>query len=263
MQIISYDPPIEEHPAYAPTPEFEVGDVVETPYYSGSRLVRDSNGEVIGSEKFLNEDFQDGGDGEGVSDSSTTPLVQNNFIVREIDGVRVQVQFGLNGSTRWIPRDMVVGVDNEKKAEFQERAEARRKAKERRKEREGQDLEFIMEEIIKPHARKVVSEVWPGGTVDVDEISWFWNHHLRSCAGRAYYRGAEPSERYDVSSPAIGLSPHYYHTHGIDEMLEVVRHELIHVWQFKHPEAKSGHGPKFKQWLDDMDTERYCKHYSR
>lgn len=124
------------------------------------------------------------------------------------------------------------------------------------------DMDLLMEEIVVPHAEKKAHEVW-NGTVKVDDISWFWNHHLRSCAGRAYWRGAEPSKRYDVTSPAVGLSPDYYYAHGIDELLKTVRHELIHIWQYRHEMGKTsgGHGTDFKQWLDDMDTDRYCKHY--
>lgn len=254
---ISYDPPLEQHPNYTPeTPELEVGQAVEVLAYSGVRVIRDDDGDVVGNERYLSEKALENNDG---------PLINNNFIVREIDGFKVKVQFGLSGSEQWIPRDRIVGVDPEKTAEFEERLEARKRQQELREKRENQDLDVLMEEIIIPHARKKANEVWPGGTVDVDEISWFWNHHLRSCAGRAYWRGAEPSKRYDVSSPAIGLSPHYYYNHGIDEMLEVVRHELIHIWQYRHENgfSRGGHGKDFKQWLDDMDTERYCKHYSR
>lgn len=127
------------------------------------------------------------------------------------------------------------------------------------------DLDTLMEEIIIPHAQKWANEVWPGGTVDVDKISWFWNHHLSHCAGKAYWWGAEPDGHYEVSSPAVGLAPGYYYQHGLDEMLAVVRHELIHVWQKEHGMGKSngGHGSDFKQWIDDMDTHRHCKHWSK
>lgn len=68
-----------------------------------------------------------------------------------------------------------------------------------------------------------------------------------------------------MSSPAIGLAPGYYYQHGIDEMLAVVRHGLIHAWEYFHPDCHTGgsHGPKFKQWIDDMDTHRHCKHWSK
>jgi predicted SprT family Zn-dependent metalloprotease len=63
---------------------------------------------------------------------------------------------------------------------------------------------------------------------------------------------------------AIGLAPDYYYQKGIDNLLEVVRHELIHQWQYQHPDGgRGGHGPKFRQWVDDLDTERYCKHWSK
>lgn len=129
--------------------------------------------------------------------------------------------------------------------------------------KEETDMEVLLNDVVIPHARRKCEEVWPGGTVDVDEISWFWNPQLTSCAGKAYWWGAEPSDRYDVSSPAIGLSPYSYYVHGIDELLKTVRHELIHVWQLKHENgfSKGGHGKDFKQWIPDMDTGRYCQHF--
>lgn len=129
--------------------------------------------------------------------------------------------------------------------------------------KEETDMEVLLNDVVIPHARRKCEEVWPGGTVDVDEISWFWNPQLTSCAGKAYWRGAEPSDRYDISSPAIGLSPYSYYVHGIDELLSTVRHELIHIWQCKHENgfSRGGHAKDFKQWIGDMDTGRYCQHF--
>jgi len=156
-------------------------------------------------------------------------------------------------------------IDNEIEAQLNgdDKEEESKLSDEAQRRKDETDLNTLMEEIVIPHARKWANEVWPGGTVDVDNISWFWNHHLSHCAGKAYWWGAEPDGHYDVSSPAVGLAPGYFYKHGLDEMLAVVRHELIHVWQKEHEMGKSkgGHGPDFKQWLDDMDTHRHCKHW--
>lgn len=124
------------------------------------------------------------------------------------------------------------------------------------------DLETLMEEIVIPHARKWANDVWPGGTVDVDEIDWFWNPQLSNAAGMAYHGTAVP-QRYADGYYAIGLAPLYYYKHGVDKLLEIVRHELIHQWQYMHSDAPKGggHGRGFKQWVGDMDTHRHCKHW--
>lgn len=130
------------------------------------------------------------------------------------------------------------------------------------KRREDVDMDVLLNEIVVPHAEKAANDVWPGGTVDVDEIDIFWNSYLSSCAGRAYYGSAVPDSMAD-GRLAIGLAPEYYYRHGLDELLRTVRHELIHIWAYEHPDVDSnhGHGPRFKAWLDEMDTDRYCKHW--
>lgn len=243
---LRYNPPVTDHPGQGPTPNFSEGDVVKIIRYNGTKSIR-KNGEYIGSEKYLTDD---------ADDYTTT-----SYIVKEIDGYRVKVQFGLTDTIKWIPRDMVVGVDEQRKEELERRKEKRERQARLIEKRKEQDLGFVMDTVIKPHARKVVNDVWPGGTVDVDEISWFWNNQLYRCAARAYKGSAVPESMAD-GNLAIGLSPDYYYKHGITEILEIVRHELIHIWQFEHPDCqKSGHGPKFKQWLDDINACRHCKHF--
>lgn len=128
--------------------------------------------------------------------------------------------------------------------------------------REETDMDTLLNDVVIPHARQTATNVWPGGTVDVDEIKFFWNNHLTTCAGRAY-RGAAIPRTYveDEYRLAIALAPEYYYQHGVDELLEVVRHELIHIWQYEHEMGTGGHGKDFKQWLDDANTHRHCKHW--
>lgn len=132
-----------------------------------------------------------------------------------------------------------------------------------RRRMEETDMDALMEDIVIPHARQWVDEVWPGGSVDVDAIDWFWNPYLSNAAGMAYYGSAVPETMAD-GRYAIGLAPAYYYQHGLDALLEIVRHELIHQWQYQHPDGgNGGHSRKFKQWVDDMDTHRHCKHWSK
>jgi len=102
------------------------------------------------------------------------------------------------------------------------------------------------------HAREVCSSIW-SHTVDPDQITWVWNNRFRSAAGRY-----TPRTRRD--GPRIELAWGYYSLHGWLEYLKVVRHELIHAWQDFHPDGGGlGHGPKFKQWIEDLNTHRHCK----
>jgi hypothetical protein len=128
--------------------------------------------------------------------------------------------------------------------------------------KEETDIDVLLHDVVIPHARTKANDVWPGGTVDVDEINWFWNPQLSNAAGMAYHGSAVP-QRYVDGRLAIGLAKEYYYKHGVEDLLEVVRHELIHIWQYEHPDAPNGHGhgPGFKQWMNDMDTHRHCNHW--
>ncbi|RLM68566.1 SprT-like domain-containing protein [Halorubrum sp. Atlit-26R] len=127
------------------------------------------------------------------------------------------------------------------------------KAKERK---ENTDMDALLENEVIPHARDRVADVWPGGTVDVDEIAFFWNPQLTTHWGMAYPEGSVPRRYVDEQYRlAIGFQPAHYYRAGLESLKETCRHELIHIWQYEHPDGGTGgHGPKFKQWVDDMGT---------
>lgn len=257
METISYDPPIEEHPDYVPeTPDIEVDDVVDVLAYSGARTIRSNGGgaaadrEVLGQEKFLSD---------GYVEANDSPYVQQ-FTVKAVRGEKVKVQYTSLGEPHWIPRDMIVDVNHRATAEYLRKRRRRAQRAKRIRERVTQtDLDQLMD-VVKRHARKVCSDVW-NDTIDPDRADWFWNKRLRSSAGMCYTNSY--SSPKGVGGPAIGLAPNYYYLHGTDELLAVVRHELIHLWQVLHPDGGTiGHGPKFRQWIDDLDTHRHCNHWS-
>jgi len=262
FQVLEYDPAIEKHPAYRPTdPEYRPGDVVRILHYDGFEFLRDEEGNQIGQRLYLTDDAA-----EKYSHGEVSLLTSHNVVFEE-DGDSVRISTGgltMSGSSRWIPKTRVIEFNSEGTQMLHTRLR-KRKNKQQKIERrkEETDLDVLMEEVVKPHARKKVNEVWPGGTVDVDEISWFWNTRLRSCAGKAYHGNAVPQMAGDADL-AIGLAPAYFYQHGRGELLAVVRHELIHCWEFNHTDINGcGHGPKFKQWIDDMDTHRHCKNWTK
>ena len=290
--IIGYEPSIQDHPAYEDVEvDFNVGDVVETLKYGSRKPVRNDRGETIGVIKSIGrvreeddekrhstmgdkiEDARGNFNGfEQVYFDPTDPddipdkleLTSAYHVVREIDGFRVKVAWGnKDDKTKWIPRERIVGKDIHQKAKFEYQAVKQRRWHERIQERKQTDMDTLMEDVVVPHARKVVNDVWPGGTVDVGEIDFFWNPQLTRCAGKAYWGSAVP-ETMASGEYAIGLAPDYYYQRGIEELLSIVRHECCHIWQYMHPDCDGGgHGPKFKQWIEDLDTTRHCKNWSK
>lgn len=286
--IIGYAPSIQDHPQYEDVDvDFEVGDVVEMLGYTGSKRVKE-DGEYIGVIKTigLTDEDEDGNlrhytlekeDGEfgGVKHAYFDPtdledipkdsdFIDTYHVVQEIDGFRVKVAWkGKDDKAKWVPRSRIVGTNLHQKAIFEYQKEKKRRYREQVRQRKETDMDVLMEDVVIPHARKVVDEVWPGGSVDVDEIDWFWNPYLTDAAGMAYYGSAVP-ESMASGRYAIGLAPDYYYQKGIDSLLGIVRHELIHQWQYQHPDGgDGGHGQKFKQWMDDLDTHRHCNIWSK
>lgn len=264
---LEYEPDIIDHPAYTPDiPEdLEVGAVVNLLAYNGVEVLRE-NGTVVGQKRYLTDEMCE------QYERGETDLIRTNHVVRELDDDMHRVRVSLNGLTptdstsEWVPLNRVVGRDPEAEAQLEARRQREREREKAIEDRKETDLDALMDEVIIPHAREKVEDVWPGGTVDVDEISWFWNTRLSRCAGKAYYGTAVPQIAGDDADIAIGLAPDYYYQHGLHDngLLAVVRHELVHAWQYNHPDSNGGgHGPKFKQWLgeDDMDTHRHCKHW--
>lgn len=125
-------------------------------------------------------------------------------------------------------------------------------------------------DVFEQHLRTVANNVW-GNTLDLDAISVHWNNRFSQYGGMYYpraYRGY--GDRPSKPSPCIEIAWHYYLQHGLSETLAVLRHEAAHAWQDYHPDFNkdmtkphSHHGPKFKQWCDDLDTHVHCKHFSR
>jgi hypothetical protein len=244
-----YEPPLKDHPCYKSVSlDLKVGDRIETLKYNGHGTVYDDDNNNIGDKK--------------CNANGTITY----YTVRRVEDDRVLAQWCNRDTLNWLPREQIVGVSvyEKAKAEYKEYKRQRAAAKKEAKvsKRKETDMDTLMEEVVIPHARKWANEVWPGGTVDVDEICWFWNPYLSNAAGYAYWGGAVPKTMAS-GRLAIGLAPGYYYQHGIDKLLEIVRHELIHIWQYEHPEGDGGHGPTFHQWTDDMDTHRHCKHWSK
>lgn len=120
------------------------------------------------------------------------------------------------------------------------------------------DMEKLLTEDVVTHAETWSQDVFDG-TVDVSKISFFWNPYLTDSAGMAY---SSVPNTLPGRGLGIGLSKDYYYARGRDELLRIVRHELIHIWQYIS-NGKMGHGKDFRQWVSDMNTDRHCRPWNR
>jgi hypothetical protein len=96
-------------------------------------------------------------------------------------------------------------------------------------------------EQIREYADVVSEEVFDG---ELSTVSWSWNGNNSSVAGRHYVGKIE-------------LTPQYLETHGWNEVLKVVRHEMIHAWQTQI-HGSGGHDAAFHDWMVPANTRRHC-----
>lgn len=103
------------------------------------------------------------------------------------------------------------------------------------------------------HALEVAQEHFP--ELPVEDITWQTSTRMKASAGKAIYR---PDGDSDDDEVIVRLSWNAYQQYGWEKFARVVRHELIHVWQY-HTHGKGGHGWTFEQWVEALDTDRTCE----
>ena len=102
------------------------------------------------------------------------------------------------------------------------------------------------------HAAGVVTEHFP--ELPVESITWETSTRMQRSAGVAIY------DRQSTEI-TIRLSWDAYETYGWEQFSRVVRHELIHAWQY-HEYGEADHGPTFRQWVEPLETDRHCEQYT-
>jgi predicted SprT family Zn-dependent metalloprotease len=102
------------------------------------------------------------------------------------------------------------------------------------------------------HAADVAAEHFP--ELPVESIAWETSTRMQRSAGKAIYD--RQSEEI-----TIRLSWDAYETYGWEQFARIVRHELIHAWQY-HEHGEADHGPTFRQWVEPLETDRHCERYA-
>lgn len=89
--------------------------------------------------------------------------------------------------------------------------------------------------------------------VDLASVSWEVSRRAKRRAGAC---------RYDTESGevTIRLTWAAYEAFGWEEFAGVVRHELVHAYEFQ-TRGESGHGPTFRSLADEIDAPRRCRRF--
>ena len=100
------------------------------------------------------------------------------------------------------------------------------------------------------HARSVAEDVG----VDLDRLSWAVSSRAKRRAGAC---------RYDAESETatIVLSRRAYCAFDRDRFEAVVRHELLHAWEFQRF-GESDHGPRFRERAAELDVSVHCDSFT-
>lgn len=112
-------------------------------------------------------------------------------------------------------------------------------------------------DLAEQHATQVVNRT--PLNISVEAIEWRATRELESRLG--YCRS---SGRGTYESHLIKLSVDALEARGWQEFMQVVRHELVHAWQFEHEEYDSeagndsdrAHGESFEVWMDILSIKK-------
>ncbi|WP_246999028.1 SprT-like domain-containing protein [Halosolutus gelatinilyticus] len=102
------------------------------------------------------------------------------------------------------------------------------------------------------HAREVVAEC--DLAVDLDALAWTVSARARRRAGACRWHP-------DREAATIVLARRAYEAYDWPEFAAVVRHELVHAWEFQRF-GDSGHGPRFRERAAALDAPRHCRTFS-
>ncbi len=91
--------------------------------------------------------------------------------------------------------------------------------------------------------------------VDLDRVEWETSTRARRRAGACRWDA-------DRGVATIVLSRRAYERYDPAAFAAVVRHELVHAWEFQRF-GESGHGPRFRERAAAIDAPRHCEPFAR
>ncbi|RZH66268.1 SprT family zinc-dependent metalloprotease [Natrinema altunense] len=113
----------------------------------------------------------------------------------------------------------------------------------------------LADEII-ARARRHAREVVDGSNlaVDLESLEWTVSPRARRRAGRCRWRA-------DREMATIVLARRAYERYDWPTFAGVVRHELVHAWEFQRF-GESSHGDRFRERAAALEAPRYCEPFT-
>ncbi|MEY7850782.1 SprT-like domain-containing protein [Natrarchaeobius sp. A-rgal3] len=102
------------------------------------------------------------------------------------------------------------------------------------------------------HAREVVDE--QDLEIDLSALEWEVSARAKRRAGACRWNA-----RREVAT--IVLTRRAYERYDWTEFAAVVRHELVHAWEFQRF-GESGHGPRFHEKAAALEAPRHCRSFA-
>lgn len=102
------------------------------------------------------------------------------------------------------------------------------------------------------HAREVVADY--DLPVDLSSVEWDVSARAKRRAGACRWHA-------DREVATIVLARRAYERYDWPEFAAVVRHELVHAWEFQQF-GESGHGPRFRDRAAELEAPRHCRSFS-
>ncbi|THE62827.1 sprT domain-containing protein [Salinadaptatus halalkaliphilus] len=118
------------------------------------------------------------------------------------------------------------------------------------------DAEYTLEDELlaraRIHAREVVDD--HGLEIDLSSVEWDVSKRATRRAGACRWES-------DREVATIVLTRRAYERYEWPEFAAVLRHELVHVWQFQRF-GEAGHGPQFREQAELLSAPRHCPTFS-
>ncbi|AXR81596.1 SprT family zinc-dependent metalloprotease [Natrarchaeobaculum sulfurireducens] len=102
------------------------------------------------------------------------------------------------------------------------------------------------------HAREVIDE--SDLEIDLESIEWAVSTRAKRRAGACRWDG-------DRGVATIVLTRRAYERYDWSAFAVVVRHELVHAWEFQQF-GESGHGPRFRERAAELEAPRHCHSFT-